>query len=178
MASASPGRLVLVGFMGAGKTTVGRALAARVGWDFVDMDERLEEKLGATVHEVFEGQGEATFRREEEEVARELAERERLVVAAGGGAFVFPATRALLKRNALTVWLRCDLETILRRVPADGRRPLAGNREIMQARLAERDLSYSEADVSVEASDDGPAVVVDRILGAVHERMGWWAPPR
>jgi len=164
--------------MGAGKTTVGRTLAARVGWDFLDMDERLEQKLGATVREVFDRQGEAGFRHEEEEVARELVDRERLVVAAGGGAFVFPATRALLKHNALTVWLRCDLPTILRRVPADGRRPLAGNHDIMQARLAERDQSYREADVSVEASDDGPATVADRIFGAVHERMGWWAPPR
>jgi shikimate kinase len=164
--------------MGAGKTTVGRLLALRAGWDFLDMDERIEERLGETVAQVFATRGEAAFRAEEEAVARELAERERLVVAAGGGAFVSPSTRKLLKHKALTVWLRCSLETILRRVPADGRRPLAGNRDIMQARLDERVESYREADVSVDADSGGPAVVAERVWDAVHERMGWESLPR
>ncbi len=80
-------------------------------------------------------------------MARELLGRERLVVAAGGGAFARADDAELLKHNAVTVWLRCDLDNDVRRVPADGRRPLAGNREIMTIRLAEREPSYREADV-------------------------------
>ena len=89
------------------------------------------------------------------------------MVAAGGGAFARPATRALLQEGALTVWLRCDLERLLARVPADGSRPLAGNRAIMRALLAEREPSYRMADVAVDASAGTPREVADRIVGLI-----------
>jgi shikimate kinase len=160
-------RVVLVGFMGAGKSTVGPLVAARLGFEFVDMDERVEARAGMPVAEVFEARGEDAFRHEEEAVARELLTRDRLVVAAGGGAFARPETREVLKRNAITVFLQCDLETVLRRVPPDGRRPLAGNREIMHVRLAERESSYREADVTVDASAEGAEAVAERVVSVV-----------
>jgi shikimate kinase len=91
-------------------------------------------------------------------------------VATGGGAFTRPDTRALLQEGALTVWLKCDLERILARVPADGSRPLAGNRDIMRALLAEREPSYRKADVAVDASAGTPREVADRIVGLLERR--------
>jgi shikimate kinase len=160
-------RLVLVGFMGAGKSTVGPLVARRLGFEFLDMDARIEERQGMPVTEVFRTKGEEAFRAEEEAVAREVLPRRRLVVAAGGGAFARSATRELLKRNAVTVFLECDLETVVLRVPADGRRPLAGNREIMRARLAEREATYRQADVTIDASSGGPEAVAERVVSAV-----------
>lgn len=168
---ARPERVVLVGFMGAGKSTVGPLLATRLGWEFLDMDVRIEERLGMDVATCFRDLGEARFRSEERAVARELVDRRHLVVAAGGGAFTAAETRALLRRNAITVWLRADLATVLLRVPADGRRPLAGNRDIMSSRLAEREAAYREADVTVETSDVGPDAVAERVVSAVRQRV-------
>ena len=162
---------MLVGFMGAGKSTVGPLVAARLGFEFLDMDARIEERLGMDVAACFRTLGEEAFRAEERSVARELLERRRLVVAAGGGAFAASETRAVLRRNALTVWLRADLATVLRRVRSDGRRPLAGNREIMSSRLAEREAAYREADISVETSDVEPDAVAERVVSAVRERV-------
>lgn len=164
-------RLVLVGFMGAGKSTVGPLVAKHLGFAFVDMDERIEGHAGMPVAELFQARGEEAFRREEERVARELLTRDRLVVAAGGGAFARPETREVLKRNAVTVYLKCDLDTVLRRVPPDGRRPLAGNRETMSIRLAERESSYREADVTVDASADGAEAVAERVVSAVRSGL-------
>jgi shikimate kinase len=158
--------------MGAGKSTVGPLVAARLGWEFVDMDAAIEARLGASVAEVFRTRGEEAFRTEERRLALELLERRKVVVAAGGGAFVRAETRSLLKRNATTVWLRCGLDEVLRRAPADGRRPLAGNREIMAARLAEREPSYREADVQVATEDAEPEAVADRVVRAVRGRQG------
>ena len=164
-------RIVLVGFMGAGKSTVGPLLATRLGWEFLDMDTRIEERLGMDVASCFRALGEEAFRAEERAVAGELLDRRRLVVAAGGGAFTVAETRALLRRNAVTVWLRADLEAVLQRVPADGRRPLAGNRETMSSRLAEREAAYREADITVETSDVEPDAVAERVVSAVRERV-------
>ena len=105
-----PARIVLVGFMGAGKSAVGRRLARRLKYRFVDLDLRIEKRAGKTIAELFREQGEAAFRALEREEAGAVSELENVVVAAGGGAFVVPATRELLRKGALTVWLQCDLE--------------------------------------------------------------------
>jgi len=165
-----PARVVLVGFMGSGKTSVGRILARKLGYLFEDMDGRIEQRTGRTVAEIFREDGEEAFREMEREEARVLASLSGRVVAAGGGAFTRPATRALLQDGALTVWLRCDLERILARVPADGSRPLAANRDIMPALLAEREPSYRMADVAVVASAGTPREVADRIVGLLEGR--------
>ncbi|HXB53314.1 MAG TPA: shikimate kinase [Vicinamibacteria bacterium] len=162
-----PARIVLVGFMGAGKTTVGERLARILGWGFLDTDQRIEGDTGLKVAEIFRERGEAWFRDQERRVAREGAALRRHVIAAGGGAFAEPETRALLRAGAVTVWLRCDLETILARVQGDPGRPRAGNRAIMQALLAQREPSYQLANVTVAADGGTPDEVADRIRQAV-----------
>ena len=159
-----PRRVVLVGFMGSGKTTVGTSLARILGWRFEDMDARISEENGLSVAEIFGGRGEAFFRAEEARVAAALRGRERLVVAAGGGAFATPATREALRAGAAAVWLRCDLETILARVPLDGSRPLASSRETIVRLLAEREPSYRLADLTVDASGQPPEAVAREIV--------------
>jgi shikimate kinase len=167
-----PARIVLVGFMGAGKSAVGRILARRLGYRFEDMDQRIELAAGRTIAAVFRDEGEEAFRRMEREEARALSGLRGRVIAAGGGAFARPDTRALLQEGALTIWLHCDIETILARVPADGSRPLAGNREIMRALLAEREPSYRMANWAVDASAGTPREVADRIVKMIQEHTG------
>lgn len=164
-------RIVLVGFMGSGKSAVGRLVARRLGYAFEDLDRRIEARAGRTIADIFREDGEPAFREMEREEARALGGLERRVVAAGGGAFAQPETRALLQQGALTVWLRCDLGTILARLPPDGgSRPLAGNRDIMRALLAEREASYRMADVTVDAGAGTPREVADRIVGLIEGR--------
>ncbi len=169
MPDAPPGvrRVVLVGFMGAGKSTVGPELARLIGWDFRDMDHVTEARIGCTVPQIITQRGEPAFRAEELATALELQRLDAVVIATGGGAFTFPDTRAALARGAVTVWLRCDLETVLARVPIDGTRPLARNRETIARLLAERESSYRLADVSVDAANATPTEVAHRIVGAV-----------
>jgi shikimate kinase len=167
-----PARVVLVGFMGAGKSTVGRRLARRLGYRFEDMDRRIEARAGRTIARLFRERGEAAFRELEREEASAVQALSNVVVAAGGGAFAQQATRTLLQQGALTVWLQCSLEAAVARLRPDGRRPLAANREIMRALLAEREPSYRQADVAVDTSGRTPRQVVDRIVELIegHER--------
>lgn len=163
-----PQRVVLVGFMGAGKTTVGPLVARGLGWGFLDMDTRIEERAGRAIADVFRDEGEPAFRARELAVAEDAASRARLVIAAGGGAFAQPATRQVLQGGAVTVWLRCDLPTLEARIPADGLRPLAANRAIMRSLLTEREPSYQLADVVVEASEGTAESIARRVI----ERLG------
>jgi shikimate kinase len=127
------------------------------------MDQRIEETVGLSVAEIFQERGEAWFRAQERALAGQTRELERHVIAAGGGAFADPDTRGLLRAGAVTVWLRCGLETILARVRGDDRRPLAGKHDIMQALLAQREPSYQLADLTVEAGRGSPAEVADEV---------------
>ncbi len=165
-----PGRIVLVGFMGAGKSTIGKKLARRLEYRFEDLDRRIEARTGRTVAAIFQEDGEPAFRKLELEEARAVGSLTGVVVAAGGGAFAQEETRKALQDGAVTVWLQCSLEQALRRVPADGSRPLAGNREIMRALLAEREPSYRRADVAVETSRRTPREVVERIVALLSGR--------
>jgi shikimate kinase len=168
-------RVVLVGFMGAGKSTVGPLVARRLGYTFEDMDGRIASRIGRDVATIFREDGEEAFRALEREEARALSGLSRLVIAAGGGAFTRPETRALLQHGATTVWLRCDLDTMLARLPADGARPLAGNRDIMRALLADREPLYRMADVAVEAAGP-PEDVANRVVALVRGRLRDEAP--
>ncbi len=165
-----PSRVVLVGFMGSGKSAVGRVLARRLGYRFEDMDRRIEERAGRTIAEIFREEGEEAFRTLEREEALAVSRLPGRVVASGGGAFAVAETRTILQQGAITVWLRCDLERILSRVPADGSRPLAGNRDIMRALLAQREPWYRTADVAVDASAGSPREVAERIVGLIEGR--------
>jgi shikimate kinase len=157
--------VVLVGFMGSGKSTVGRILARRLGWGFVDMDERIEERTGRRIADIFREQGEAAFRQEELRVARELQSALRRVIATGGGAFAQAETREALRTGAFTVYLAGDFDTLVRRVPTDGSRPLAADHEIMRRLLVEREPFYRSADLIVDAAE-APLAIAGRIVAA------------
>jgi shikimate kinase/3-dehydroquinate synthase len=161
------GPIVLVGFMGAGKTTVGRLLAARLGRPFVDLDRLVEERAGEGIPELFRTRGEPAFRGLEREAAREALRAGAPVLAAGGGAFADPETREVLREGTTTVWLRCALPALLARVPLDGSRPLATNHETIVRLLAEREPSYRLADLTVDTTQARPADVSRTILEAL-----------
>lgn len=159
---------MLVGFMGSGKSTLGRRLARLLGFEFLDLDSWIEKRAGLTVRRIFAERGEEAFRAEELAAAREIQTRPRLVVAAGGGAFAQAETRAALSHRAFTVFLRCDLETVLRRVRFDGSRPLAVSRERIGVLFAERQPSYRLAELEVDASAP-PEAVAREIVRAFRE---------
>jgi len=158
----APQRLVLVGFMGAGKTTVGRLLSRELGWGFLDMDRRIEQRAGQKIRAIFADKGEAFFREEERQIAEEARHLHHHVIAAGGGAFAFEATREALRDGSISVWLWAPLEVLLRRVRLDGSRPLAANRETIARLFAEREPSYRLADCHVDATA-GPDEVARRV---------------
>ncbi len=116
--------IVLVGLMGAGKTSIGRRLAARLGLPFRDADAEIELAAGCTIPELFSRYGESDFRAGERRVIRRLLSGDPLVLAFGGGAFMDPETRATVREEAVSVWLRCPLATLLRRVAGRDNRPL------------------------------------------------------
>jgi shikimate kinase len=157
--------------MGSGKTTVGRALARRLGWGFVDMDERIEERTGQTIAALFAERGEAAFREEELLAARELMVTPRRVLATGGGAFAQPLTRDVLKTGSYTVYLQGSFESLSARVPDDGSRPLAADRAIMRRLLQEREPSYRTADLTLDATE-APEVLAGRIVAAAFPEVG------
>jgi shikimate kinase len=158
--------------MGAGKSTVGETIARRLGWTFRDLDAWVEERNVLSVARIFAERGEAFFRQEERQVAEAARGLKNHVLAAGGGAFAEPATRAALQDRAATVWLRCDLETILKRVGEDASRPLAAGRERMSALLAEREPSYRMAEFTVETTGVPPGEIAERIVHAVFPDRG------
>jgi shikimate kinase len=167
---ALPQRIVLVGFMGCGKSTVGAELARRLGWGFRDLDRWIEERCLLTVAQIFRRHGEAFFREEERRAARAAARLRRYVVAAGGGAFAQEGTREALQAGSLTVWLRCDAGVLGRRIRRDASRPLAADRARMLRLLAEREPSYRLADLAVDSSRAAPDEVARRIAEAAFTR--------
>ncbi|HUZ09549.1 MAG TPA: shikimate kinase [Acidimicrobiales bacterium] len=170
-------RIVLVGMMGAGKTTVGRLLAGRLGWAYADSDDRVQEATGHTVPELFAQHGEAAFRAAESEALRQaLRGASPQVVSVAGGAVLAPANRALLRRSGTVVWLRARPETLGARV-GDGRgRPLLGDdpsEALTRLDRVRRPLYEQVAHVVVDVDDLQPDSVVDRVLAAVGP--GWSA---
>jgi shikimate kinase len=164
-----PQRIVLVGFMGSGKSAVGRELARLLGWRLLDMDSAIEQHTGLTVAELFRERGEAAFREEERRVALATQSLSDHVIAAGGGAFASAETREALQKGAVSVWLRCELPLLLARIEPDGSRPLAGSRETIARLFKEREPSYRMADRIVDASD-AAVEVARRVVEAVFPR--------
>ncbi len=167
--------LVMVGMMGAGKSSVGRRLAARLGLPFVDADTEIEEAANATIPEIFERHGEAYFRDGERRVIQRLLGGEAKVLATGGGAFIQPETRAAIKESAISVWLKADRDLLLSRVKRRSNRPLLKNGdpgEILERLIAERYPIYEEADIHVRSRDVAHDVVIDDILVALTEFLG------
>lgn len=169
-----PRTLALVGLMGAGKTAIGKRLALRLGLPFVDADEEIERAAGCTVSEFFERFGEAEFRAGERRVIRRLLDGTPRVLSTGGGAYMDPETRALLRERALTLWLKADLDVLFDRVKRRGNRPLLkqGDPRDVLARLMEvRYPVYAEADLIVESSAQPADITTEQVLDALRTHL-------
>jgi shikimate kinase len=166
-APAPPRTLVLVGLMGAGKTNIGRRLATRLQLDFVDADAEIEAAAGESIEEIFRRHGEAFFREGERRVIARLLDGPVHVLATGGGAFMDPQTRAIIRQRGISIWLRAELELLLARVARRDNRPLlkAGDpREVMARLMAERHPVYAEADIIVDSIDGPPELTLGRVI--------------
>ena len=156
-------KLYLVGFMGAGKSTVARALGRRIGWRVEDIDERIEARERKSIAAIFAQQGEAYFRQLEREVLGELLPDRQIVIATGGGTFAESDNRALMLADGAVAWIDVPLSRLIERIPADGRRPLAGDRIQMEQLFARRQLAYAQAHVRVDGTRP-VAEVVEHLL--------------
>ena len=152
-------KLYLVGFMGAGKSTVARAMGRATGWRVEDIDERIEAHERRTVAAIFAQQGEAYFRQLERQVLGELVAQRHTVVATGGGTFAEADNRALMLADGAVAWLDLPLTRVIERVPADGRRPLAGDRAQLDQLYTRRQLAYAHAHIRLDATRPVPEIV-------------------
>ena len=159
--------IVLVGLMGAGKTSLGRRLAKATGLPFVDSDIEIERAAGCSIPEIFERYGEDEFRSGERRVIERILEGERAIVATGGGAFMDEHTRALLRAKAIIVWLRADLDTLVRRTKRRNDRPLLKTgdpRDVLRRLMDERYPVYGQADIIIDVEDEPPKETTARLL--------------
>ena len=168
--------IVMVGLMGAGKTSIGRRLAQRLHVPFTDSDSEIEKAANETIAEIFARDGEAVFRTGERRIIARLLDGPVQVLATGGGAFMDPATRARIREHGISIWLRADLETLLERTARRQHRPLLNQgepREVLTRLMATRYPLYAEADIAID-SLAGPAdTTVQKLLTALAE----WAGP-
>ena len=165
--------IVLVGLMGAGKSTVGRRLAKRLGVNFVDSDEEIERAAARSIAEIFEQHGEESFRDGERRVIARLLAAPPQVIATGGGAFLNAETRALILKRCIAVWLDADLEVLAERVSRRDQRPLLSGREplpVLEGLARVRNPVYAEAHLHVRSQPAPHERAVDRIIDAL---AGW-----
>jgi shikimate kinase len=169
--------IVLVGLMGAGKTSIGRRLAEKMGLDFVDADTEIEKAAGKSIPDIFAEHGESHFRDGERRVIARLLDNGKQVLATGGGAFMNEETRKAIKAQALSIWLRADLDVLLKRVAKRGGRPLLENRdpaEVLQNLITLRYPVYAQADITVESLDVQHGQMVNEVLKALAD----YVPPQ
>jgi len=156
-------KLYLVGFMGAGKSTVARALARRLGWRAEDVDERIEARERRSVSAIFAQDGEPYFRRVERQVLTDLLANREVVVATGGGTFADPENQAVMLSDGRVAWIDVPFSHIVERVPADGRRPLAADRAQLEQLYVRRQPSYALAHIRIDGCRP-VAEIVERLL--------------
>ncbi|WP_131196006.1 shikimate kinase [Lichenihabitans psoromatis] len=165
--------IVLVGMMGAGKTVVGRRLAARLGLDFVDSDHEIEAAARMNIPEIFERHGEPYFRDRECKIVGRLVSEGQRVVATGGGAFIHPPTRSALMSGTVSIWLKAEFDILMRRVRKRQNRPLlqtADPEGTMRRLIDERYPIYAQADITVISRDGPHDAVVEDIFAAIERR--------
>jgi shikimate kinase len=163
----SPG-IYLVGFMGCGKSTIGAALADRIGWRFVDLDDRIEAEQHRTIAAIFEQDGEPAFRQIEsaalDQLIRETCRGRATVASLGGGAFAWPGNRERLADNGVTIWLNVPFERLAARVARHAHRPLARDPERFRALYEQRLPLYARADFKIDLDTDNAETAVEAIL--------------
>jgi shikimate kinase len=167
--------IVLVGMMGAGKSSIGRRLASRLGLPFVDADAEIELAAGMSIADIFAAHGEPYFRSGEARVIARLLDHGQQVLATGGGAFISPQTRANIRDKGISVWLKADLDVLIRRLRRRTDRPLLRTADPIAALtslLAEREPVYCEADFTVLSRDVSHEVIVNEIVAAVGTKLG------
>lgn len=159
--------LVLVGLMGAGKSTIGRRLAKKIGWKFIDSDEEIEAAAGCSIADIFALYGEPIFRDLEQRVISRLLGESQLVLATGGGAWMQPPVRTLIKERATSIWLRAELDVLLDRVRKRTHRPLletGDKRAILERLMEERYPTYALADKVLDSGHGSHDKVVERLI--------------
>lgn len=166
------GPIILIGLMGAGKTTIGKKLAQHLSIPFIDSDHEIEKTAGCTISDIFEQYGEAEFRRVEHEVIRRLIKQSSVVIATGGGAFMHAKTRQLLKEQTTTIWLHCNVDTLLERISHHTHRPLLNSgdkREILSNLITTRYPVYAEADYTIPCHDNKIETTLTQILSTLEQ---------
>jgi shikimate kinase len=166
--NAPPRSLVLVGMMGAGKTAVGRRLAAAFGLPFIDADEEIEAAAGCSISDIFALHGEAAFRDGERRVIARLLKQPPSILATGGGAFMDPRIREAISASGISIWLKADLETLWHRVRRRSHRPLLNTpnpKETLELLMKTRYPVYAEADITVESNEAPLDETVNRVIG-------------
>jgi shikimate kinase len=169
-----PRLIVLIGMMGAGKSTVGRRLAGRLNLPFVDADTEIESAAGMTIPEIFEAHGEPHFRDGEARVIARLLDNGPAVLATGGGSFMREETRRRIAEKAVSIWLKADPDTIMRRVKRRADRPLLQTNDpvaTINRLLGEREPVYQHADLTIASRDVPHDKIVDECIDALHAKL-------
>ena len=161
--------IVLVGMMGAGKSSIGRRLASRLGIPFIDADAEIESAAGMTIPEIFEKHGEPYFRAGEARVIARLLENGPQVLATGGGSVMDAQTRALIGEKSVSIWLKADIDVLLKRTKRRNDRPLV---EKIRDLLPLREPLYAQADIIIQSRDEPHDTIIDEIMGELPKRLG------
>jgi shikimate kinase len=161
--------IVLVGMMGAGKSSIGRRLASRLGIPFIDADTEIESAAGMTIPEIFEKHGEPYFRAGEARVIARLLDNGPQVLATGGGSVMEPQTRALIGQKGISIWLKADIDVLLKRTKRRNDRPLV---EKIKDLLPVREPIYAQADIIIQSRDEPHDTIIDEIMGELPKRLG------
>ena len=161
--------IVLVGMMGAGKSSIGRRLASRLGIPFIDADAEIESAAGMTIPEIFEKHGEPYFRAGEARVIARLLDSGPQVLATGGGAVMDPQTRALIGQKGISIWLKADIDVLLKRTKRRNDRPLV---EKIKDLLPVREPIYAQANIIIQSRDEPHDMIIDEIMGELPKRLG------
>lgn len=157
-------KIYLVGFMGAGKSSVADVLGHCIGWRIEDVDQRIENREGRSIAQIYAKEGEAYFRKVERMVLLEILGHRHTVVATGGGTFVDRLNQSTINRDGVSIWLDASFETVVERIPPDGRRPLAADRDSMQSLWTERRAAYSLAHLRLDSDTVPIGELVRRII--------------